>query len=122
MGFYASHSDMLLLVDKESLAEKKQAIRDAVCDEADGFDETELSGGLTALTLIPEKRWDELWPEGERQWGFGDEAQAVLEVCEDGSFVEWFNCDEFCFERYEMADGEIAYRSSEPYPIWRFKS
>lgn len=119
MGFYASHSDLLLLIDKGSLAEKKQAIREVVGDDADGFDETELPGGLTALTPIPENRWDEFWPEGRRQWGFADEAKAVLELCEDGSFVEWFNCDEFCFERLDREGGEIAYRSSDPYPSWR---
>ena len=42
MGFYVSHSDLLLLIDKGSLAEKKQAIREVVGDDADGFDETEL--------------------------------------------------------------------------------
>lgn len=119
MGSYVSHSDLLLLIDKGSLAEKKQAIREVVGDDADGFDETELPGGLTALTLIPKNRWDELWPEGRRQWDFADEAKAVLELCEDGSFVEWFNCDEFSFERLDREDGEIAYRSSEPYPSWR---
>ena len=54
MGFYVSHSDLLLLIDKGILAEKKQAIRKVVGDDADGFDETELPGGLTALTPIPE--------------------------------------------------------------------
>lgn len=119
MGSYVSHSDLLLLIDKGSLAEKKQAIREVVGDDADGFDETELPGGLTALTIIPKNRWDELWPEGRRQWDFADEAKAVLELCEDGSFVEWFNCDEFCFERLDRKGGEIAYRSSEPFPSWR---
>lgn len=119
MGFYVSHSDLLLLIDKGISAEKKQAIREVVGDDADGFDETELPGGLTALTPIPENRWDEFWPEGRRQWGFADEAKAVLELCEDGSFVEWFNCDEFCFERLDREGGEIAYRSSDPYPSWR---
>ena len=118
MGFYASHSAYRLLVRASKLAEAKEAIRSILDGEGDEIAAQGRADGVLELDIDPRGMFDEPWPEGDRPYSLGDQASSVLEQCEDGSYVEWFNGDEFLFERLEKDAGETAWRISEPFASW----
>lgn len=118
MGFYASHSAYRLLVRATRLAEAKEAIRSILDGEGDEIAAQGRADGVLELDIDPRGAHDEPWPEGDRPYSLGDQASSVLEQCEDGSYVEWFNGDEFLFERLEKDAGETAWKISEPFASW----
>ena len=118
MGFYASHSAYRLLVRAARLAEAKEAIRSILDGEGDEIAAQGRGADVLELDIDPRGALDEPWPEGDRPYSLGDQASAVLEQCEDGSYVEWFNGDEFIYERLEKTGGETAWRISEPFASW----
>lgn len=118
MGFYASHSGYRLLVRAARLAEAEEAIRSILDGEGDEIVAQGGADGVLELDIDPRGALDEPWPEGGRTCSLEDQATAVLDQCEDGSYVEWFNGDEFVFERLEKAGGDAVRRISEPFASW----
>lgn len=127
MSFYVSHSEIKLIVGLDGFDEKRARIL-----EIAGGGEGELFSSVPSLQEaeaswrenlvfdeVATSRFDGPWPEGMQSNSLDDDVRYVLELCEDGSYVEYFNDDEFMFVRAERRCGDVSSIFSEPLPYWR---
>lgn len=116
MGFQARNVETKLIVAarREDAALKGIA---AIAD-AESFEQ------VTDLPKGEDRTWQvvgadgDIWPNGCCQWGVFDDCKAVLELCEPGSAIEFFDEDEFEFVRFARTEDGVREMSSEPHAYW----